>query len=119
MLHNIHKRFKPEEVRTVSQMFADAGVFRRGFLLLGGPGETRESVEESLAFAESIRLDALKTTVGLRIYPETPLAATSLAEGIIHLNDDLLWPRFYLTPHLQDWLPGRIAAYKASHSWVI
>ena len=118
MLRNINKRFKPEEVRTVSRMFADAGIFRRGFLLLGGPGETRESVEESLAFSDSLNLDALKITVGLRIYPETPLAATALAEGVIQPDDDLLWPRFYLAAQLAEWLPERIAAYKASRSWV-
>ena len=28
-----------------------------GFLLLGGPGETRETVVESLAFADSLGLD--------------------------------------------------------------
>ena len=45
-----------------------------GFLLLGGPKETRESVEESLAFADSLGLEMLKVTVGIRIYPRTPLA---------------------------------------------
>jgi radical SAM superfamily enzyme YgiQ (UPF0313 family) len=119
MLRSINKRFKPEEVRTVSRMFADAGIQRRGFLLLGGPGETRESVEESLAFADSLHLDALKITVGLRIYAETPLAATALAEGLIRPDDDLLWPRFYMVPQLRDWLPERIAAYKTLRSWVM
>ena len=119
MLASLHKSFSTTEVKTVSQMFVDAGIFRRGFLLLGGPGETRESVEESLAFADSLHLDALKITVGLRIYPETPLAATSVAEGIIQQDDDLLWPRFYLAPQLREWLPERIAAYKASRSWVM
>ena len=46
-----------------------------GFLLLGGPGETRQSVEGSLAFADSLPLEMLKITTGIRIYPETPLAA--------------------------------------------
>jgi radical SAM superfamily enzyme YgiQ (UPF0313 family) len=119
MLASFHKRFKAEEVRTVARMFADAGIFRRGFLMLGGPGETRETVEESLSFADSLHLDALKITVGLRVYPETPLAATVLAEGIIQPDDDLLWPRFYLAPRLGDWLPERVAAYKASRSWVM
>jgi radical SAM superfamily enzyme YgiQ (UPF0313 family) len=119
MLRSLNKRFEPEEVRTVSRMFADAGIFRRGFLMLGGPGETRESVEESLAFADSLHLDALKITVGVRIYPETPLAATALAEGLIRPDDDLLWPCFYMVPQLRDWLPERIAAYTASRSWVM
>ena len=112
--HCLSKRFNSEEVRLVARMFADADIFRRGFLLLGGPGETRESVEESLAFADSLNLDALKVTVGVRIYPETPLAATALAEGMIRPDDDLLWPRFYLAPCLRDWLPERIAAYETS-----
>jgi radical SAM superfamily enzyme YgiQ (UPF0313 family) len=119
MLASLSKRFNTDEVRTVARMFADAGIFRRGFLLLGSPGETRESVEESLAFADSLNLDALKVTVGVRIYPETPLASTALAEGMIRPDDDLLWPRFYLAPRLRDWLPERIAAYKTSRPWVM
>jgi radical SAM superfamily enzyme YgiQ (UPF0313 family) len=119
MLASLNKLFNTEEVKTVAKMFADAGIFRRGFLLLGGPGETRESVEDSLAFADSLNLDALKVTVGVRIYPETPLAATALAEGMIRPDDDLLWPRFYLAPRLRDWLPERIAAYKTSRPRVM
>jgi radical SAM superfamily enzyme YgiQ (UPF0313 family) len=119
ILASLNKMFNTKEVRTVAEMFADAGIFRRGFLLLGVPGETRESVEESLAFADSLNLDALKVTVGVRIYPETPLAATALAEGMIRPDDDLLWPRFYLAPRLRDWLPERIAAYKISRPWVM
>jgi len=119
MLGSFHKRFVIEEVRAVSKMFADAGIFRRGFLLLGGPSETRETVEESLRFADSLSLDALKITVGLRIYPETPLAGTALAEGLIGPDDDLLRPRFYLACCLRDWLPERVIAYEASRSWVM
>jgi radical SAM superfamily enzyme YgiQ (UPF0313 family) len=119
MLRSLNKRFKAEEVRTVAKMFAAAGIFRRGFLLLGGPGESRESIEESLAFVDSLDLDALKITVGLRIYPETPLASTALTEGVIPPDDDLLWPRFYLAPELAHWLPERVAAYKTSRPWVM
>ena len=119
MLGSLHKEFTVEEVRAISKMFADAGIQRRGFLLLGGPGETRETVEESLRFADSLSLDALKVTVGLRIYPETPLADVALAEGQIAPHDDLLWPRFYLAPGLRDWLPERVADFKRSRSWVM
>jgi radical SAM superfamily enzyme YgiQ (UPF0313 family) len=108
-LPQLNKRFTCREVREVSDTLAGVGIQRYGFLLLGGPGETRESVEESLAFAESLHLDALKITVGLRIYPQTPLASRALANGLITPDDDLLMPRFYITPSLRDWLPDRIA----------
>ena len=87
--------------------------------MLGGPGETRETVEESLAFTDSLDLNALKITGGIRIYPETDLAATAVAAGAIAPDDDLLRPTFYMAAELKDWLPARIADYRASRSWVM
>jgi radical SAM superfamily enzyme YgiQ (UPF0313 family) len=101
ILQAMNKRFLPEEVRRISDRLAAHGIRRMGFLLLGGPGETQASVEESLAFADSLHLDGLKVSVGVRIYPDTPLAKTALQEGVILPEDDLLLPRFYLTPHLE------------------
>jgi radical SAM superfamily enzyme YgiQ (UPF0313 family) len=118
MLRSLNKRYDQKDIISVSKMFAEAGIERMGFLLLGGPGETKDSVEESLSLADSLRLDALKITVGLRIYPYTPLARIALAEGVIRVEEDLLVPRFYLTPELMDWLPERVAVYKASRPWV-
>lgn len=119
ILATYNKRFQGEEVRTISRMFADAGVRRTGFLLLGGPGESGETIEESLRFAESLQLDAFKITVGLRIYPATALAAAALARGLIARDDDLLQPKFYLEPRLEDWLPERIADYRKAHPSVM
>jgi radical SAM superfamily enzyme YgiQ (UPF0313 family) len=118
MLRSLNKRFDKNEVSAVSRMFAEAGIERMGFLLLGGPGETKGTVEESLSFADSLHLESLKITVGLRIYPQTPLARTALTEGVVSADEDLLLPRFYLMPELRDWLPERVAAYKASRPWV-
>jgi radical SAM superfamily enzyme YgiQ (UPF0313 family) len=118
-LASLNKRYDAEDVRRVSNLFARSGIFRRGFLLLGGPGETRETVEQSLAFADSLNLDALKITMGVRVYPGTPLATRAVAEGMLKPDEDLLWPRFYLAPGLREWLPERIARYKAERSWVM
>lgn len=104
VLRALNKRFEPEEVRRISDSLAKHGIRRQGFLLLGGPGETRESVRESLAFADSLGLELLKVTVGIRIYPGTPLARIALEEGMISPADDLLVPRFYLRPELEDWI---------------
>ena len=118
MLRRLNKQFNRHEVSAVSKMFADAGIERMGFLLLGGPGERKDSVEESLSLADSLNLEALKITVGLRIYPQTPLARIALAEGVISAEEDLILPRFYLTPELRDWLPERVATYRSSRPWV-
>ncbi len=108
VLRALNKRFSPDKVRRVSDQFAEHGIRRTGFLLLGAPGETRESVEESLAFAASLRLDALRVTVGIRLYPHTPLARTAVEEGVIRDDDDLLSPRFYLAAGLEPWIYNRV-----------
>jgi radical SAM superfamily enzyme YgiQ (UPF0313 family) len=110
ILKEMNKHYSPEDVRRTSDLLANQGIRRMGFLLLGGPGETRATVEESLAFARSLNLDGLKVTVGLRIYPETPLARRAIQEGLLAPEDDLLHPRFYLAPGLEPWIHSRLLA---------
>lgn len=109
VLQALNKRFQPEEVREISQRLAAHGIRRTGFLLLGGPGETRETVEESLRFAESLRLEDLSVSVGIRIYPRTPLAQRAVEEGIVDARDDLLHPRFYIRPGMEPFIREAIA----------
>jgi radical SAM superfamily enzyme YgiQ (UPF0313 family) len=109
ILRYINKHFSPGEVRRGTDLLATHGIRRMGFLLLGGPGETPETAAHSLAFARSLGLDALKITVGIRIYPGTPLARRALSEGVIQPGDDLLEPRFYLAPGLEPWIHGAVA----------
>ncbi|HOV32615.1 MAG TPA: radical SAM protein [Candidatus Hydrogenedens sp.] len=120
VLKNLNKRFSREDIRTVSNMFADYGIERTGFLLLGGPGETRETVEESLEFADSLKLDFLKVTIGIRIYPDTKLSEIAKEQGIIKQEDNLLFPTFYLSPELdREWLSKRVEDFKLSRPNVL
>jgi radical SAM superfamily enzyme YgiQ (UPF0313 family) len=113
MLRSMNKRFSHEDVRRVSSVIADHGIRRTGFLLLGGPGETMKTAEESLIFADSLGLEALKITIGIRIYPGTELALRAVEEGVISSSDSLLEPRFYIAPGLED--PGR----RMASEWVL
>jgi len=63
-------------------------------------------MEESLAFAELLHLDQLRVTVGIRIYvyAGTPLARRAREDGLITPHDNLLLPRFYLSPELVPWI---------------
>ena len=104
----MNKRYSPEEVARVAGLLRRHGIRRMGFLLLGGPAETRDTVERRLAFADSLDLDLLRTTVGIRVYPGTALARRAVAEGLISEGEDLLRPRFYLAPGLDEWLRERV-----------
>ena len=120
ILKSMNKRFILEEVRQISEILSDQGIRRMGFLLLGSPGETMESVEESLVFADSLKLDSLKITAGVRIYPHTYLSKKAMGEGVIASHDELLFPRFYLGKGLEDWLPETLKKWARTRPhWVI
>jgi radical SAM superfamily enzyme YgiQ (UPF0313 family) len=114
MLKSMNKRFTPDDVRHAAGLFEKHGIRLQGYLLLGGPGETRESVQESLVFADSLGLDFLKVTTGIRIYPGTELACIAVSEGLISPDDGLLQPRFYLAQGLDGWIQEEIACWAAT-----
>ena len=111
VLSKLNKKYGPDEVSDISRILNEMGIQQMGFLLLGGPGETRETVLESLDFSDGLPLDALNLTIGIRIYPRTPLAGIAVEEGVISASDNLLTPRFYLRPDLASWLPDYIETW--------
>ena len=82
-----------------------------GFLLFGSQGETIETANESLEFADALDLEAMKITIGIRIYPHTPLAQVALKEGLIRADDDLLFPKFYMTKGMESWLRKTVKSW--------
>jgi len=110
ILRHMNKRFDTREVRRISDLLKKHRIARMGFLLLGGPGETKETVLESLNFAESLDLEAMKITSGIRIYPNTTLARIAASEGLIQQGDDLLFPVFYMASGLETWLDDTVGA---------
>jgi radical SAM superfamily enzyme YgiQ (UPF0313 family) len=120
ILRNMNKKFSPEEIRKTAQMLGRHNIYPMGFLMFGGPGETRESVLESLAFADSLPLNTLKISQGIRIYPHTALAEIAVKEGLITADDHLLKPTFYMVPDIQDWLKETVKNWTAKRqNWVI
>jgi radical SAM superfamily enzyme YgiQ (UPF0313 family) len=104
ILKKMNKKYRPTDVRQIAQRLKKFGISRMGFLLFGGPGETQKTVNESLLFADSLGLEAMKITIGIRIYPYTALARTAIEEGLIDADENLLFPKYYLAKDLEGWL---------------
>lgn len=73
-------------------------------LLLGAPGETRESVAETIQLAKSVSPTCVGLSIGVRVYPGTPLARQlqEVSKPVAGLtgNPDGLEPAFYVSPDL-------------------
>ena len=101
MLERMGKGFTQADIAKASACYHKAGIATSFQLLLGGPGETRETITEGFKFLESIpQPDNILTVFGIRIYPGTPLFAVAKPEDIVFMGEqgDYLSPTFHL-PH--------------------
>ena len=118
VLDRLQKGFDVAKVRDVATRVERAGIGVLWIFLVGGPGETMDTLEETLRFARWRlgRGDAVYLTVGLRIYPGTTLHRTALDEGVVEAADPLLAPRFYFSPALDvAAVLARLRRFSAQH----
>ena len=104
VLTGLGKGFDRNQVELTLKLLEAADLPYTCFLLLGGPGETPETVQESVAFLERYEPKMVNLKVGIRIHPGLPLHRLALAEGVVRPADNLLWPRFYLAPAIREWI---------------
>jgi radical SAM superfamily enzyme YgiQ (UPF0313 family) len=72
------------------------------FFMLGGPGETVDTVKETLAFCEEHvpPTDMVLFSTGIRVYSGTPLEAHCKQTGWFATDDPLFEPSWYFSPEL-------------------
>ncbi len=98
MLKAYGKGFEKEDVARAARHCQEAGLPFAVYLLLGGPGEDEATLQESFALMDNLSPTAVIVMLGIRIYPHTGLQEIAVQEGLIARNDDLLEPRFYISP---------------------
>jgi radical SAM superfamily enzyme YgiQ (UPF0313 family) len=119
MLKNLRKNFTVEQTRQSCLYCRELGINYTCFLLLGGPGENRKTVEESISLMERLRPDSLSVTVGIRVYPQTELARIARDEGILDVQSDFLSPTFYLSRQVKDWIFDYIKEAAKRNGWTL
>ena len=118
VLDRLEKGFTAAKAREVAERVERAGIRSLWIFLVGGPGETPATLEETLTFAawRLGRGDAVYLTVGLRVYPGTTLHRIAIDEGVVAPGDSLLAPTFYFSPALRfDSAVERLRAFAAGH----
>ncbi|MBF0474819.1 MAG: cobalamin-dependent protein [Deltaproteobacteria bacterium] len=110
---------------TARHVHAAAEIVRRHHLpcvwifLLGGPGETQETVRETLRFAgTAIRpQNAVFFNIGIRIYPGTELESIARRQGVLTLPAaKMLRPVFYVSPEVDfGWITRQVKNAMNSH----
>ena len=118
VLETLEKGFNAAKVREVAERVEKFGIKTLWIFLVGGPGETTKSIEETLEFAawRLRRGEAVYLTVGLRIYPGTTLHRIAIAEGVVPATSTLLDPTFYFSSAISfDATVERLRRFAAGH----
>lgn len=120
ILRSLKKGFTRETVADAVAKAKELGFTMTCFLLLGGPGESEETVKESVEFMMELAPTLVTVTVGLRIYPGCELHDIALREKVVEPGQNLLYPAFYISPETEPWLYDRMREHcKAHPGWVM
>jgi radical SAM superfamily enzyme YgiQ (UPF0313 family) len=121
VLRALDKPFPADEIRSAALACREAGLPAAYYLVFGGPGETLETMHETFQALESLRPQAVLAFLGVRIYPHTRLHQMALAEGVLRGDEDLLSPRFYLSPGVDsETLQAAVAAEaRRQPNWIV
>ncbi len=121
VLASYRKPFSVDDVHAAHKAAVDAGLHTAHYLLLGGPGENRKTLEETLDNAALIEKTVIFFFCGIRIYPHTILHDIALREGQITESADLIEPVFYQSPEISGDEILRVTSERAKgrENWFI
>jgi radical SAM superfamily enzyme YgiQ (UPF0313 family) len=110
MLRRLGRHFTPDDLLQTARLCRRHSIPIMVDLLLGGPGETPETVRQSIELMRRAKPDCVGLSLGMRVYPGTAMARRVQSEGdpaahpglhgVKQGNPHLLQPLFYVAPAL-------------------
>jgi len=120
MIDALKKEFGPDDLRRASALCHRHHLKFCHSLIFGGPGETLQTVSETVALMEEVQPTAVIAMTGIRILPGTGMVEIALRDRQIDADDNLLYPKFYIAPTLGDELIEHIESYARTHAnWIV
>lgn len=120
MMVNLKKEFEAVDLRRASDLCHRYRLKFCHSLIFGGPGETMQTVSETIDLMDELQPTAVIAMTGIRILPGTEMVEIALRDGQLDADDNLLYPKFYIAPTLADELIDRIESYAGSHTnWIV
>jgi len=112
MLKRLGRHFVPDDLARTADLCHQHGIAFMYDLLVGGPGETRETVRETIELMRRIDADCVGVAMGVRVYEGTRMADWVRSQGDMASNPDLyrakrdnphfLKPVFYISPDMGE-----------------
>ncbi|MCK5170641.1 MAG: radical SAM protein, partial [Bacteroidales bacterium] len=100
MIKKYRKNFSKNKLIQCAEIIRKYDMPTMWFFMLGGPGETEETIKETFEFIDKhiCEEDMVHITEGIRIIPNTELYDIAISEGIISKEMSVIDPMFYVSP---------------------
>jgi radical SAM superfamily enzyme YgiQ (UPF0313 family) len=107
MLRRLGRDFTVADIQAAVAACRRHGITAYCTLLLAGPGETEQTVRQSIGLMKQVEPDLVGLALGVRVYPNTALARevsgeTASLYGPGASTPDLIKPTFYFSPALGE-----------------
>ena len=120
MLKKMGKDFTVDDLKSASSICRKADMPFCHSVLFGGPGETMETVQQTLDTINEMSPTAAIALIGIRIFPKTRLSVIARDEGVIAHDEDILKPVFYLSSAVENKILPYMKNFARSHAnWIL
>ncbi len=101
LLLSLHRGYTGRQVEESLSRLAESGIPFGVSLLMGGPGETPETIEETLAVIDRYPVPRLSVTIGINLWTHhQPMVKQMLETGELSSNINLFDEAHYISPEL-------------------
>ena len=107
ILKNLGRKHREKDVIELAKLCHKYDMTFMYDLLLGGPGETRDTLKETIELMKEVKPSRVGVSIGVRVYPRTALGKAVQKDGvsennpdlygILNDNDDFFRPVFYIS----------------------
>lgn len=97
-LKNLGKAFNFKKIKEASKLCRDNGLKFCHYVFAGYPGDTMDKAKQMIKRLDEINPDAAVVMIGIRVFPETKIAA--LAKKHLSIKEIGLEPVFYIEPEI-------------------
>ncbi len=120
MLQRLGKSFTKVAVRRASELCHEAGLPFCHSLIFGGPGENRQTIQETFDLMAEVSPTAVIAMAGIRLFPGTTLAEIASRQDLILTDETMLKPTFYLAESVRPFILDLLHAHaEDNRHWIL
>jgi radical SAM superfamily enzyme YgiQ (UPF0313 family) len=117
MLKSYSKGFEKGDIAQAIALLNKVKLPYSIFILFGGPGETKETIAETIDFLQGVS-QPIFIRFGIRIFKGTELERQARQEGVLKDDQNMLLPTYYLSREFEPAIMDRVDEYcESRQNW--